>query len=294
MVPKFFRLENVGVLAFMTLQNHDDGSKTIYRRVLSSAQEKLAAAINQIRHSIPHSGEIGSLIERQFRTQLEEIMPEKIGVSHGFVVDSTNQVSKQMDIILYDKHNTPRIFASDGAQMFPVEATYACGEIKTVLNSKNLDDSFQKCFSYKRLCRKAYINHSNPITNSYSLFGCNHDHWQSIFFCLAVESINPQVLTQKYNEIVSGGKLAVHQRVDTIAALEGGDGYNVLLNISGDDRNHVPSDKSIDLLPSPGSKLWCYRATEPWALFSALLLRYMTQAPTEPISMLPYYGNTPY
>ncbi len=89
----------------------------------------------------------GNLVERVFRNQLLEVLPEKVGVSNGFVVDSQGSVSRQMDIILYDRPNTPRIFTSDGAQMFPVEATYACGEIKTDMNSTQLDDAFEKCLS---------------------------------------------------------------------------------------------------------------------------------------------------
>ena len=63
-------------------------------------------------------------------------------MSNGFVVDSTGEVSRQMDLILYDRLNTPRIFTSDGAQMFPVEATYACGEIKAKLNSSKFHLKF--------------------------------------------------------------------------------------------------------------------------------------------------------
>lgn len=159
----------------------DSGDSTIYRRVLSNAQNKLSAAIEQIRRSIPHSAEIGALIERQFRSQLEEVLPAKIGVSQGFVVDSFGGVSRQMDIILYDKLNTPRIFASEGAQMFPVEATYACGEIKTTLNTSELEDSFEKCLSYKTLCRNAYIPQVSPTMNYYPFFGTKQEHWQSIF-----------------------------------------------------------------------------------------------------------------
>ena len=146
---------------------------TFYRRSLSSAQKKLDTMIPAIQDLIPHSGEKGALVEHQFRSNLTEILPEKIGVSHGFVIDSNNEVSKQMDIILYDKLNTPRIFSSDDAQIFPVEATYACGEIKTTLNSEALEDSFEKCLSYKRLCRKAYIQKTAPITTTYNLFGAN-------------------------------------------------------------------------------------------------------------------------
>ena len=118
---------------------------TLYRTVLSTAQHKMSTAIAQIRNSIPHTGEIGDLVERVFRNQSLDVLPDKVGVSNGFVVDSTGEVSRQMDIILYDRANTPRIFTSAGAQMFPVESTYACGEIKTDMDSTQLHDSFNKC-----------------------------------------------------------------------------------------------------------------------------------------------------
>ena len=274
--------------------SNDSGNDTIYRKVLSNAQNKLSAAIEQIRCSIPHPGEIGALVERQFRSQLEEVLPAKIGVSQGFVVDSVGGVSRQMDIILYDKLNTPRVFASEGAQMFPVEATYACGEIKTELNASELEDCFEKCLSYKTLCRKAYITRPSAIKSYYTLFGTEHEHWQSIFFCIAVESMKGNHLLSKFDEIERSKKLPVHERVDTIMALKATDGNNILLNVAGELINGQPQNNSIDLLPSPGSTLCCYRAKEPWSLFLMLLLHYMVQAPTEPIDMIDYGGDNPY
>lgn len=265
---------------------------TFYRRSLSAAQKKLNTMIPAIQDLIPHSVEKGALVEHQFRSHLTEILPEKIGVSHGFVIDSNGEVSKQMDIILYDKLNTPRIFSSDGAQIFPVEATYACGEIKTTLNSKALKDSFEKCLSYKRLCRKAYIQKTAPITTTYNLFGSEYDHWQSIFFCLAVKNITANRLQNTYNQRASG--LTVDKQIDMLMSLSGTDGKNCLFHVAGEFEDGVPLNKSIDLLPQPGSRLCAYGAKEPWALFTMLLLRYMTQAPIEPINMLAYGGDSPY
>ena len=267
-------------------------TKTPYRSVLSTVQEKLNASINQIRQAIPHSGEVGMLIEQQFRSQLEQILPEKVGVSHGFVIDSLGSVSKQLDIILYDRLNTPLIFASDGTQMFPVEATYACGEIKTKLNLGELRDCFDKCSSYKNLRREAYFD--QPEKTIYKLFGSQFDHWQSIFFCIAFESINAKSLQNTYNKIEKSRNLQVHQKVDTIISLSATGKRNMLINVSGELINGVPAPKSIDLLPSSGSQLCSYPAKEPWSLFTMLLLRYMTQAPMEPVNMLAYGGDKPY
>ena len=254
----------------------------------------MVAAIDEVRSAIPHSGEAGSLIEKQFRAHLQDILPEKVGVSHGFVVDSDGGVSRQMDIILFDRLNTPRIFTSDGAQMFPVEATYACGEIKTRLDSAALVDSFAKCDSYKSLERCAYFNTVGPIVTTHSLFGEEYPHWQSIFFCVAARGINGDRLAAACRKREEDQALAVSRRIDTIVSLNATKDRSVLLNMTGAMQDGIPPDGSIDLLPSRSSRLVTYAAAEPWSLFVMLLLRYMTQAPMEPVNMLKYGGDAPY
>ena len=267
---------------------------TPYTNVLRAAQRKLDASIKQIRDSIPHPGETGALVEREFRSQLEEVLPEKIGVSHGFVLDSNGGVSKQMDIVLYDRMNTPRILTSEGAQMFPVEATYACGEIKTKLDSPGLQDSFEKCRSYKMLERKAYYEESSALVTSYHLFGTTDDHWKSIFFCLAVESISAKELLNTYSEIVTSKNLQVHERIDTIIALSATDGLNTIFNGSLGYDPLTGTPYRVDLLPGPDKHLCFSSAKAPWALFVMLLLEYMTRAPAEPVNMTSYGGDDPF
>ena len=268
---------------------------TPYRSVLSTAQHKMSTAIAQIRTSIPHAGETGDLVERVFRTQLIEVLPEKVGVSNGFVVDSTGDVSRQMDVILYDRLNTPRIFTSEGAQMFPVETTYACGEIKTDMNSEQLTDTFRKCQSYKSLSRRSYFPQSSPsLKRVYSLFGREYEHWQSIFFCLAARSTSTSSLVPTFKRIVEEGSLPIHERVDTVMALHATDDQNMLLNGVVEPKHGIPRDGSINFLPYPNSSISTYRAKEPWSLFVMLLLNYMIQVPTENVNMLPYGGSDPY
>jgi len=270
--------------------------KIPYRNVLSTAQQKMSASIGQIRASIPHAGETGDLVERVVRSQLAEVLPAKVGVSHGFVTDSDGSVSKQMDIILYDWLNTPRIFTSDGAQMFPVESTYACGEIKTSMDSAQFADTFEKCLSYKRLVRKAYYDSDSAQVSkrTYKFFGDEFEHWQSVYFCVAAQSVSTDILKEKFKNIVEERSLQVNRRVDTLVALQPADGWNMLLNAMMEGNSDIPPNNSINLLPAPGSSICSYRAKEPWSLFVMLLLRYMSQAPTEPINMLPYGGDDPY
>lgn len=262
-------------------------NKKPYRPVLSTAQASLKAGIEQIRSSIPHAGETGTLIEKLIRSELQKVLPEKVAVADGFVVDADGRASKQMDIILYDKLNTPRIFSSDGAQMFPVETTYAAGEIKTRLDTSTLRDTYEKCSSYKSLVRKAYFGPNQP---RFFLFGKCYENWQSIFFCIAVESISAESLRDKSAEIVKEKNLAYNNRVDTICSLDG----NFLLNLTKPPNAGVPQDQSIDLLPDPTNRFGAYSAREPWALFIFLLMKYMVQAPQVTVNMLPYDNGQPF
>ena len=277
-----------------------DGKK-IYRASLSGAQAKLKAEIDRIRDSIPHSAEIGSSIEKCIRSALQEVLPGKIGVADGFVIDSDGEVSKQMDIVLYDKLGTPIISSSDGARVFPVETTYACGEIKTQLNASTLQDTFEKCSSYKNLSRKAYVEAEGKdfilstsktdikgtLQKSFSLFGEHYAHWQSIFFCIAVKGGSEETLLNSYLKIANSKPSPVEKRVDAVFALDGA----CLINSRMPIEEGIPKPGSIDFLPSKGSTIGAYPADEPWALFVHLLLRYMVQAPSEPVKTILYYDG---
>ena len=125
-----------------------------YQESLYFSQKKLEISVQQFKGVIPTPGEKGKLIEKTFKENLEEILPEKIGVLSGVVIDSDGNESTYMDIVLYDKMNTPRLFTNDSVRIFPVESTYACGIIKAKLDTTQLQDSFRECLSYKNLNRK--------------------------------------------------------------------------------------------------------------------------------------------
>ena len=197
-------------------------------------------------------------------------------------------MSRQMDVILFDKVNTPRIFSNDGAQLFPVESTYACGEIKTRLDKQSLGDACEKCLSYKRLKRNAYFEASSFFSRRHILFGEEQNHWQSIFFCIGIEGSSRDALYQEYLRIFADTRC--DQRIDVRITLHG----PCLIYSDARPKNGIASDGSLDLLPKPSSVVCGYNAKEPWALFVFLLLRYMVQAPESIVNMLAYDDGSPF
>lgn len=267
------------------------------RRSLDSQQKKLIESISGAREVIPHSGEKGMAIEKKIREALAQVLPEKIGVSQGFVIDSNDNSSNQMDIVLYDKMNT-KIYNDDHGQIFPVESTYACGEVKTMLNSRSLKDAFNKCLSYKNLHRKAY--YQGGIKHPVKMFGKENEHWESIFFCITYESTDLKKLCGKlceeYNLMIDcEGLSSLNKRIDTIITLNNPAKHrNIILNAKIDPESGILLDDSVDLLPYPGSSLCTYSSKHSWALFITLLLKYMVQAPPQITNMLEYNKGVPF
>ena len=283
--------------------NSKSSNVSRYRHSLYSQQKKLIESITEARELIPHPSEKGIEIEEKIREALAWVLPEKIGVSHGFVIDSNDEISKQMDIVLYDKMNTPKIYIGDHVQIFPVESTYACGEVKTKLDSCELEDVFKKCLSYKNLHRKAYFPQKGDIENTVEnvvvknimeLVGEESDHWKSIFFCITYESTDlkklRKKLCEKYNLMIDyEGLPSLNKRVDTIVALNNpANQRNIILNATIDPESGEPADDSVRLRPYLGSSLCTYSSKHSWALFIALLLQYMVRAPSQTINMLEY------
>lgn len=81
-----------------------------------------------------HSGEYGSYRETLIKDWLRLYIPERFGISSGFIITGTNKVSTQCDIIIYDKRVTPTI-DNNGQRFFPIETVVSVGEIKSDIQS---------------------------------------------------------------------------------------------------------------------------------------------------------------
>lgn len=102
-------------------------------------------------------GLVGSARETPTRKRLEHLLPEGIAVGSGCVIDSNGGTSKQQDVVLYEKHLCPVYSINDdaGTSYYPCEGVIAVGEIKTEMASADLEDTFAKIASVKKLRRYA-------------------------------------------------------------------------------------------------------------------------------------------
>ena len=116
--------------------------------------EELIAAFEQGRLA-PTPGTVGDTRERAIRKKLRQLLPRGIGVGSGFVIDAQENVSNQIDIILYEEDICPvfRINDSTEAAFYPCEGVFAVGEVKSTIGSREVDDILKKIASVRKLNR---------------------------------------------------------------------------------------------------------------------------------------------
>lgn len=102
-------------------------------------------------------GLVGSARETSTRTKLQHLLPAGIAVGSGCVIDSYGGTSRQMDVVLYEKHLCPVYSINDdpASTYYPCEGVIAVGEVKSALASSDLQDAFAKIVSVKELRRHA-------------------------------------------------------------------------------------------------------------------------------------------
>ena len=100
-------------------------------------------------------GQIGSAREVPVRDKLMQLLPRGVGVGSGFVIDSFGNTSRQMDVVLYEREVCP-VFAINqdpASTYYPCEGVIAVGEVKSAIDSRELEDIFRKIESVKKLRR---------------------------------------------------------------------------------------------------------------------------------------------
>jgi len=115
--------------------------------ILNDIFENLEKAlISDMNIKIKHNLEDGKYREYLIKNVLSKIIPAKYSITNGFIIDSDNNRSKEMDVIIYDKNYVPPFF-DETYTVVPIEAVVAVIQVKTTLTSKTLRDAIDnlKC-----------------------------------------------------------------------------------------------------------------------------------------------------
>ncbi|MCF5889671.1 hypothetical protein K3H46_01330 [Aeromonas veronii] len=125
------------------------------KSIFKSVSKQLKLDYDELAAHIPHFGERGEGREQVVIKLLREYLPERFGVNSGFVVDVNGNVSKQTDIIIYDRFIAPKFKITSDKYLYPCESVVAAGEVKSFLDKTELLDALHKLKKIRTLDRTA-------------------------------------------------------------------------------------------------------------------------------------------
>jgi hypothetical protein len=137
---------------------------------------------------VPHPGERGRDREAVVRDFLGQYLPDRVGVSTGFVFDCQGGISQQADVVIYDRLHSPTFPSSGGTRFFPCESVLCVGQVKSNLNSRaELASALENIKSVKALDRSA--GGTNQDSTSGRMIVPAENHLDQIFgFVFAAKS----------------------------------------------------------------------------------------------------------
>jgi hypothetical protein len=232
----------------LTIQN--------YRNFLNSFKESKTIFWDDKEKRLFHSGEYGIYREELVKKWLRIVVPEKFGISSGFIITDKGSISTQCDIIIYDKDKTPKIENIDSQRFFPIETVSCIGEVKSDINtSSDLNKYLIKLSEIKKLREEVtdplpyYRGMTgndlspklNPFDNIYSFLICN-----KFGFKLDLDKIDYGDIEQQYkhNNVLSLEDGVINYRTvggstNLNMPFMGGD--NLLYNYLKNDDAELPS-----------------------------------------------------
>lgn len=104
----------------------------------------------------------GAARENEIRRKLEGLLPPGVGVGSGCIIDIDGNVSKQQDVVLFEKDICPVFSINETSETtyYPCEGVIAVGEIKSSIGKSEVEDSFSKIASVRKLKRFPIISKS--------------------------------------------------------------------------------------------------------------------------------------
>jgi hypothetical protein len=109
-------------------------NKIKLKDLFSGLQAQMSAQLSTNRDFILHPGSKGDSLEDTWIEWLRKYLPNRYCIDKAIIVDSTGQLSDQIDLVIYDQQYTPFVLTQNGIHYIPAEGVYAVFEVKPDLN----------------------------------------------------------------------------------------------------------------------------------------------------------------
>ncbi|MDC1174181.1 hypothetical protein OAT67_02225 [Bacteriovoracaceae bacterium] len=121
--------------------------------LLEGVHKDIESRLDCINLTIGHAPSKGDGSEVIWKDIFNDYLPARYQAEKAFVVDSNNNFSDQIDIVIFDRQYSPFIFKRDGQVIVPAESVYAIFESKQKISKGDVVYAAKKIESVRKLHR---------------------------------------------------------------------------------------------------------------------------------------------
>lgn len=156
-------------ITFSKLKSDAEQSRQYY----GSLAEEISIKSEKIALLISHGQTVGNYRELILRELLKKYVPKKISIATGFIED----ISKQIDILIYDSQNHSPVFIEGELVVVLREAVKVIIEVKSNLDTKTLKETLQDTYD---MTREGIFKPTIPIFKGLFAFDSKYEDTSSI------------------------------------------------------------------------------------------------------------------
>jgi hypothetical protein len=134
------------------------------KEILEAAEKHLRWEFEEIKRNNSHPAESGAEAEIILGKFLKDHLPRRFHTESGFVIGPGGILSKQTDLIVFDKLESPIYGRGPRVHIVPRDNVAAVIEVKSKLNKDELADAAVKIGSVKRIRPSPITNVDQPVT----------------------------------------------------------------------------------------------------------------------------------
>ena len=205
--------------------------------IIKTNSEMLEAKLESSR-LYEHNGMKGTCREEDLINVIRDCLPECYGLKSGQIFDQNNNISNQIDVVIYDSVFSNYFKRDSSASLFPVESVYGTIEVKSMLHNDSFDMAIENIKSVRTLKREkatlldvtptSHLDLS-PITFSYNQNRTNE--FLNIIFAydsVSVDRLNQYVRNLKEDYELLPTFIYVHKKNLLYTKVEEKDGHHFI------------------------------------------------------------------
>jgi uncharacterized protein DUF6602 len=124
------------------------------KKLLMKQQKALLTELDTNSEVHDHPTDLGDATELDWEAALRNFLPARYQLAKAKVLDARDQVSEQLDLVIFDRQYCPLWLPGEGkSEYIPAESVYAAFEIKQDLSKKHMEAASKKVASVRTLHR---------------------------------------------------------------------------------------------------------------------------------------------